>query len=173
LNEPTPQLLEANYRNLDRVIGWVASADAKATTILAVNGVLLGLVASRLSDVIVAEVINTVYVPYARGGYFFSASLFIVSLCRAVIVFYPQVHPPAPSVFFFESIAEMKTQDFRARMNELDPANIVEELILQTHTVATIAKEKLKNVRAAILDFLGGLLFLIAHYIFWALATPR
>jgi pycsar effector protein len=173
LNEPTPQLLEANYRNLDRVIGWVATADAKATTILAVNGVLLGLVASRLSDVIVVHVVNTAYVPYARGGYFLAACLFVVSLYRAVIVFYPQVHPPAPSVFFFESIAEMKIQDFQARIKELTPARIEDELILQTHTVATIAKEKLKNVRGAILDLLSGLLFLIAHYIFWTFATPR
>jgi hypothetical protein len=171
VTNPSPERLEANYRNLDRAIGWIASADAKATTILTVNGVLLGFVVSRLSDVIASNAKNVAYVPWAQGSYVVTAALLLVSLWQAVIVFYPIVRPPTDSIFFFESIAGMSKEKFGTDMRGLDAAKIEDELIAQTRTVATIVAEKLDHVRCAIWFLLIGLLVLLAHYFFWAKAT--
>jgi hypothetical protein len=167
---PSTERLEVNYRNLDRINAWIANADAKATAVLAGIGLLVAFTFSRLSDVLAPQPHRSPVTWYLNGGTFLLAVILLtLSVYRSLRVLYPRVAPPMPSLLFFGTIAELSRDEFKARMKELDPAAIEEELILQTHVSARIAVEKFQNVGGAIRLLMAALPFLIAHFVLGAL----
>lgn len=163
---PPPERLEANYRNLDRVNGWISNAEGKAGGVFGVAGILLGLVVSRLPDAIIRIREISVSLRYLSDlSLVLAAILLVLSTYRSLIVYYPKLDAPAVSPFYFGSIARMALDDFSARMKQMDEAKIEEELIQQTHVNAGIALRKFENTRGAIRLLIAASVLLILHLV--------
>ncbi|MDA8218154.1 MAG: DUF5706 domain-containing protein [Dehalococcoidales bacterium] len=161
--------MEASYKNIERVVGWIGNADNKALIVLAFQGAIIagGAAAIGLLKPAMAwqpTQVQGILFSLLLGGF---AVAFILSVYNSVRAPNPDVTPREQeegqgSPFFFGSIAAMSLDDFRARMHRLDVAGIEDELIRQTHVNAGIASRKFGRLRLAIVNLGLELAFLVA-----------
>lgn len=160
--------IEASYRNLDQVIGWIGNADNKALILLAFHGAVIAggavIVPAALEPLLEqSSVWMRVFVIglLVAFGVCFSYSVFRAA--RAII---PDVTTSEQQIgrhspFFFGSVAGMTLDDFQTRMCALDPKSVEEELIKNTYVIAGIATRKFRDVKAALYSLLLALAFLV------------
>ncbi len=149
--------LDAEYRNLDRAVAWVANADNKALIALSFQGVVVvGL--ATVAEFVRAEI--NVQPAASRSWLTVLLIAFIVFLVLSIFsafrALFPIVSLGRPtggggSLFFFETVAAMPHDEFAARMRQLDIAGIESELIAQTHANAQVASRKFKRVKAVVI----------------------
>ncbi len=144
--------LDANYRNLDRVITWIRDAESRAPVVLTANTILFGLISAKISDEVRALFHGGTNLQIATSllflGYVVSSGL---SFVRAMRVFFPKLKGAEPSLFYFGSISNLTRDEFEGRMKTLDAAKIESELIRQTYINAQIATQKFANVQHALM----------------------
>lgn len=158
--------LQSHYQTLERVIGFTRVADTKAAPLLVLQTAVAGLIIAQVpsfhaifknglhgAEAIAVAVLLGVYVLSAILGWAFAA-----------LVYVPRCPPAKGSLIYFEDIAKMDYDAFRANSVLLDPAGIEEQLLDQIHRVSKIASWKFCLVRnsfissAASLAFAGALL---------------
>lgn len=153
--------------------GWIASADSKATSILGVAGVTLGLV---LLD------IEAVSNPILFGIYIAYVTSCVITIGFCISVLFPatdrveMLKKPKPkgsknvakeylgrSNIYFSEVANVNYQDFLDSLDKHDLNRDVEE---QAYVLSYIANKKMKNVKLAIVSFAAclSLLCLICFF---------
>jgi pycsar effector protein len=149
--------LEATYRNLDRILQWVAMADNKALIVLTFQGAMVAGVAW-----IVISLGSTSFHRLAAWQLILLGILlvvfflfFCVSLLKSFEGIFPSIRPLDKETdrghqFFFGTIAAMPLEEFKRQMQSLQPGDIEEGLIQLTHINAQIAAKKFECLRAAV-----------------------
>jgi hypothetical protein len=173
------QRLEAGYRNLDRAIGFVLNADNKAMIGLAFQG---GVVAGAAGVALVAVPAVAVDRPSAGGITLAAAVLLVVFLLSSAVAtlslfhaLYPDVRNGPDSPFFFGTIAAKSPEAHGHRMRTLTTAELQEELSVQTHTTASIAARKFRDLKvgfAALMVEFVVLMVAVVVAVLLALAPP-
>ncbi|CCF85631.1 membrane hypothetical protein [Nitrolancea hollandica Lb] len=160
--------IEASYRNLDQVIGWIGNADNKALILLAFHGAVIAGGAAIFPAALqsLLEQLSVWMRILVIGPLVAFGVCFLVSVLRASRAIVPDVTTSEQSIgqhspFFFGSVAGMTLDDFRARMYALDPKSLEEELIKNTYVIAGIAARKFCDVKAALYFLLLALVFLL------------
>ena len=179
-DSPAVFRLEASYKNLERVIGWIGNADNKALILLAFQGVILAGAAA------VAGFIRMALLRQPTEWLFWGlcvtlvvlASLFVACTCSAVHALHPDVKPRGAKVgqgspFFFGSIAAMELAAFTAKMRGLDAVAIEGELIKQTHVNAVIVSRKFTWLKRAARLLVAELAFLAVAAAIVVSTPPR
>jgi hypothetical protein len=147
--------VSALWRTLDMVQGSIQFADAKAATILLIDGAVATVATSRLVDAH----------QLLQGNYFLiaavvvGATLWLLSAYNAIQCLRPRVGSEDPtSLIYFDHIARRYPDDFReylrAAQRELGtPEHIMHQISQQVWANARVAHRKHANARMA-LDFL-------------------
>jgi hypothetical protein len=147
--------LDATHRNLERMHTHVTIADNKALIALTFQGgVIAGF--AVLATTLKPHLANQPQV--ARVGVVILIALFLITFLVSTWTLFQAISPrmtPMESMddpsalFFFGSIAAMSTEEFMARMHDLDPETIHMGLLKTTQSVARIAAQKYKNLQRA------------------------
>jgi hypothetical protein len=165
-----PERLDASYRNLDRLIGWVTNADQKGLIALTLEGILIaGLVASGGTIAAAIERSPEFLVKWAL-----IALLVAFGWCAGMFSLTPREKEEGKrSPFFFGTIQAMGLDDFAALMRGMGPAEIEWELIRQTHVNAGIVARKFMEVKKALRWLFAQipLVLLIALVVGWVTYT--
>lgn len=166
-NNSLKHRIEASYKNLERVIGFVSVADNKAKFILSIELIILGFLMSQ------AKIIFRISVLLWKSGeylticgsigfllvfafYIFFASISIVNLIN-VILPKRKVKTRKKSLFYFQTIAEMEPDEFKNKIKNISEEEIIEELSDQTFNNAVIVAKKFDEIQASIKWLLGSL----------------
>lgn len=163
------ETLEANYKNLERVINWIENADKKANIIIAFNGGLIGLIfanSARISDLMENTTLFSSFhiVLLAVFGSFLI--FFALSTYNALRVLLPDIKPrPFKNKhFYFYTIADFKFEKFKEKMDKLSKEQIISALSEQTYINAQIAKNKFDHLvrgwKLLAASIICGLLFI-------------
>lgn len=149
--------IEAAYRNLDQVIGWIGNADNKALILLAIHGAMIAGAAAigptaiePLHERTANWVLGVALVPIVAFGICVTWSLILATRAISPDVTTSEQQIGRNSPFFFGSVAGMTVDEFRTRMCTLNLHDIEEELIKNTYVVAGIAGRKFRDVRMAV-----------------------
>jgi hypothetical protein len=156
--DPSPHIeyhLDATHRNLERMHTHVAIADNKALIALTFQGgVIAGF--AVLATTLKPHLANQPQ--WARVGVVVLIALFLITFLVSTWTLFQAISPRVTAMesmddpsalFFFGSIAAMTTEEFLARMHDLDPESIHMGLLKTTQSVARIAAQKYKNLRTA------------------------
>lgn len=152
--------IEANYKNLDRALGFVSVADNKAKFILSIELVILGFLmtqAKSVFDIIITFWLSK-YILKILGAtglliifvlYIFLAIVSIIYLMRVIS---PKRKPftGKKSLFFYQAIAEMDSADFKNRMKDITDEEILGELSDQTFNISKAVVEKFDEIQSSI-----------------------
>lgn len=170
--------LDASYKNLERVSGWISNADNKALIVLTFQAAVVVGVATA------ADLLRKVATGHSTSWslwlfYVILVALFVsllISVFESVLAIHPDITTRdkgkgKPSLFFFGSIAAMTYEQFESQMKSLDAVGIEEELDHQTHINASIASKKFRCLQWATLS-LGAELSLLAAMTLFVLITP-
>lgn len=149
--------LDAAYRNVDRLLYWVAGADNKALIALTFEGVMIVGVAStidRFRSVIVHSPLiwQGVVVAILLLALLACLSVSILKLFHAIsprIVRSEKQEKDAASLMFFQGIAEMDRDEYAVQMRRLKPPVIREGLARIAHITAQIATQKYADLNVA------------------------
>ena len=145
--------LKSHYESLARAIEFTRSADSKAAPVLALQIALVGTLAARF-DKLLAIVESS---PWGIENTFLVLSLvlYFVSLFFAIglaaRVYIPLNLKTGESLIYFEDIAAMNIESFKANAKEMSTNEIECQLLDQTHRVSQIASVKMHRVRLAFL----------------------
>ena len=139
--------LEANYKNLERVIEWIKNADSKASITLAFDAAAIALIVQKLSSVlsfIKSEIIADEFVAVAAIILFCAFIIsFILSVYNAFRVLLPNIKPRSEHpLFFFKTIANFSLSDFQKKMANITGSEIIKTVSEQTHINSKIASLK-------------------------------
>jgi preprotein translocase subunit SecY len=143
------------WRALDLVQGSIQFADAKAATILLIDGAVATVATGRLVDAHSYLQGNYVLI----GAVIVGATMWLLSAYNAVQCLRPRIGGEDPiSLIYFSHIVRRFPRDFReyqrAAQNELATSDqVVSQLAQQVWANAHIAQRKHSNARLA-LDFL-------------------
>lgn len=153
---------DTRTRHLERVrtgaVGWINSADSKATAILTVGGALLALLAAVLAVSSPTERPLKLVMPFVV----FCIADF-VSIAFAALVVYPRVNREAilkdsgwdnalpTSRTFFADIAKLSVPEFRALFAQPDDEATAADDLEQAFVLQHIASRKMYAIRASII----------------------
>jgi hypothetical protein len=144
---------QALWRNL----AWIAAADAKAPTILAINYSMLAALVPRLEKMTLLVSVTAAL----------ATSLILGSIAFLSSVVFPRIHRPKgaaapkgpldsngpsgtkPSSVFFSAASEQSEADFVRHLSSGPTDEIVEDLARQAYRNAQIAKSKFRALRIA------------------------
>ena len=137
------------WKAFEQVILWVRYADAKATTLLAANGVLGGILLSRPLSAGDAKLARNVLLTVGLCAAALSALLSVRAMVPRLLRRAPQT-----SMLYFDHIASRDGNDrdgylavFQATNN--DPELMIREIVGQIWANSLVAKRKFRNVSAA------------------------
>lgn len=137
-------------QTLDRLLCWIAAADSRFSTILAIDTAMLGALAA-LSP---APVEWTVRAAISAS---LAAILLASSLLFLALSSYPRTSGPRGSMVYFGGIASLEVDQYLRLVREVIPEKYVEDLAAQCHRNAEIAEKKFKWVKRAMGALLLGL----------------
>ena len=141
--------LQSHYESLSRAIGFTASADNKASPVLALQVALAGTLAARFDN------LTPILAKEPRDAEAFALmalmSIYVVFLVASIVVAASVYVPKNPrtgrSLIYFEDIAAMPFESFQERAGQTDADAIEGQLLEQIHTVSRIASAKMRWVR--------------------------
>lgn len=140
---------------LERQLAWISSADTKAAGLVAAYMAMVAVAATVLegSDPIWGEIVLLAM----------AATLSIIGMAFALMVFMPDVDAPHKSKIFFGGIADRECPAFLPEMASLADDDLLDDLHKQVHVNARIAKSKHWNLQTSIrVGAIGFLLWLLA-----------
>lgn len=144
-------ILEANYKNLERVNTWIENADRKASIILAFNGGLLAILSNKIdrSPTIVDSVDSWFIITLSLIFLTVFLICFGLSIYHALRVLLPNISCASNKhmLFYFASIAELSREGFIEKMSKnLSEEEVLQNLAEQTYLVSCIAKDKFDHM---------------------------
>lgn len=145
--------------SLNRQLKWIKAADSKIPSIFAFDTAMLGILAALL--------------PNVTNWYFcmmlltvVTVTLLILSLLFIAVAVFPRTGCPQKSLIYCGSIADNSADSYLQNVISLDQNNYMEDLSVQTHRNAEIAKTKFKWIKHAMQAlFVASPLWLILIYI--------
>jgi len=129
------------------------SADSKAAGVLTLLGIMFTIIARYGATL--GELLNT-------GGPLRSvclgllvafAALSLGAVIQAFRTISPRFPKSPPSLAFFGDIARLSREEYIARVEELNPATALENMLTFNHTAAQICVEKFRQLRRGLLYF--------------------
>lgn len=150
------------WRIFQNINGFIASADAKASGIIAAEGVVLGVALDNLEDIKTKLCGTWACFPAIAAGVLLLASLYFALRC--ILPRLKINYPVGPaSVIYFKSIASMDYSRFSDGLNRAveDEDHAVEHIAQQTWINSHIATEKFSNVQDAVRMLAVATLFAI------------
>lgn len=141
--------LQSHYGSLSRAIGFTASADNKASPVLALQVALAGTLAARFDN------LTPILAREPRDAEAFALmalmSIYVVFLVASIVVAASVYVPKNPrtgrSLIYFEDIGAMRYRDFAKQAAQMEPEAIERQLLDQIHAVSKIASSKMRRVR--------------------------
>lgn len=127
---------------LERQLAWISSADTKAAGLAAAYVAVAAVAATLLgeSQPLMAEIMLLAL----------AATLSIVGMVFALIVFMPHVEAPHKSLIYFGGIASTEVDRFLPAMSELTEEQVLADLLRQVHVNAMIATAKHNSVQTSV-----------------------
>lgn len=182
-NVPEYQL-DVSYRNLDRLLAWVAGADNKALIGLTFEGVMIVGLATTTS-LVQAVIFRTPLIWQSIVVVILLLAL-LACLCITNLKLFHTIAPrivrrerednsppedDSPSLLFFGSIAGMEQEEYAERMRTLNPVRIQDALVRISHVTARIADQKYADLAVAY-RYLGYQVILFAAVLLVSLLAP-
>ena len=131
-------------KNLARQISWISAADSKISFVFAIDTAMLGLLAAvspkAASSWAVAPAIFAA----------FAALCGLASLAFLSLASFPRTKGPKSSLIFFGGIARRDVDQFRKAACEMSTESHFDDLCVQCHRNAEIAKRKFVWVQRAL-----------------------
>lgn len=167
MDEHTKYLLDLNEDNLRRTIGFVDVIDSKAKFVLTV---VLALTAYLVTQVGPFADAHSRWGTVSRWAPIFFVLLDLAAACclvcfvaaaiKVIRVITPRVgqHSGRPSPLFFDTIAKMPLEDFKAAMKHMVPNEYLDRVLDQCYDNAKILQLKTATVLEGIRLLYGGML---------------
>jgi hypothetical protein len=152
-------------RILNKNLGWIAGADAKATMLFAVDSAMLGVL------VAVATRAGTLSSP-AAGCAALAGLALAAGVCCIVGATFPRLKDPQDSLIYFGGIASHDEAEYMCRLLEDPLDDLAADFARQCYKNAEIAKAKYHFVRkAAVATFVALPAWVIAIGLMVSLKT--
>ena len=143
--------LQSHYESLARVIRFTRMADTKAGAVLALQFVLLGVLAAQFDPVLV-EKVRTVVTQFSgefgdivlTGVMVLHLLATLVAVVTAVGVHVPATPKTGRSLIYFRDIADMDCQKFIVAAMAMDAVEIERQLLEQIYRVSKVARDKMQ-----------------------------
>jgi hypothetical protein len=150
---------EKSWKFYTLIIDWIKFSDTKAAAILAINGVIFGLVFRNIFEIMQNFPEKNLYISLSI---IFGIITGILSIFCSVYCLFPNTNHTKPSIFFFEHIASYNdvkeyNKDFHKTISGPWLNLQVSELIWE---ISKIASTKYKRVKWAMM-FLGLTIILL------------
>lgn len=168
-------LLELNAKNLARAIAWISVVDAKAKFVLTVVILILGYAVSRLKAI--AQTTMSQWASQKLAVLLVDAALLGAFVCLFVScwylmrIIYPKRSPYTRerSYFFFQTISEMRPDDFICKMAQMPLDEAVRGIAEQTYNVSQVVSAKLEELVTSVRWFWCGFWSFLAFFFLNAL----
>lgn len=168
IEKRTEMALEALKRSDDAV----RYAESKAGFLVGYIGLLLGLLADKLSDLITSlSSGNLIIIVLVAIAMFLIVTGILITLISAIQVIYPRLKiTPNPSFIYFGSVADHSKdeEDFVRQFASLNAVNASEQILSQVYATSIIASRKFKYVNrmltGAVIYSSGWLMALIIRF---------
>lgn len=129
---------------LERQLGWIGTADAKAAVVVTLDTAIFTALAAAYGTA------NTIALPDLVFSLVAGALLAIAMGCSAAALL-PRTDGPKKSLIFFAPIADMAQADYAVALSKVSTAELQEDLAAQIHRNAEIANKKHIWVKRSIL----------------------
>lgn len=160
---------EDAYETLGIINTWIGNMDTKVSFELALAGVLIGVIfekgmpdafkriaeVSKLSELSGGEIISAILVSLLYLSSFISILCFMLSIIARV-----KNLNNAPSIFFFGSIGNMRLENYKSTVKNMNKKEILDDLEEQIHTNSKICSLKAKWYNK-------GIRFLLVTVVLW------
>ena len=146
---------------LDRVQQWTAAADQKTEILTAIETLALGFVLPQVSTWLGAE--HTT--PLIKVMLHASCVVLAVGVAMSVYALFPRTAPSADSLTYFGSIQGMSLEEYRRRLEAMDPAGWADDYTSQIHECSRIALAKFRLLKRSVKLFGGGLALMVLTYV--------
>lgn len=154
------------WKALLRYDQYISATNAKAAFILALEGVVLTLVFNWLS---ISPDANNLSLKcwWPVLSAIITISVFVTVLITLMVVspnlFSPKSKSLPESIVFFGSVAQQERNEYLILVKNIKPEKMIEDLLIQVHTLAFLLSEKFKFMRRAfrILIYVQMPLFLL------------
>lgn len=145
---PTDDLKFLLSKNLD----WIGAVDGKISPVLAIDTAMLGVLGALVPGV-------EKWTLGAAGVSLMATLLLVASVASLVAVSFPRLRGPTDSMIYFGAIANRERAEYLKEVTNADKATLREDLIVQTHRNAEIAKGKYKAIRVSMGCLYGAVPF--------------
>lgn len=147
--------LEAAYRSLDRVIGWIGNADTKALIFLTFDGVLAGVLAANagLVSQTLAQLRPSAWQDVIVALLVAFTVVFLASVFTLLGTLFPRVGKNPGNkgrLIFFGSIANLPQSDFIKDAMLIDADSVEEALLEQIFVNSKVAAKKFAYLRISV-----------------------
>ena len=158
------------WKIISRYDHYINSTNAKASLVIAWNGVVIGAVLLQYEDILKTFSFKP------HGQLVASIAMFLLGLSSLVSNFFvfrvvtPYVPngEPQKSLIYFGSVSKMGQQKYHTLLSEADNSSILSDLSLQATDLATILEKKMKKIKTSIVFMCIGLViiyFMLAYKI--------
>lgn len=152
-------------KNLDRIHGWILSADQKISIFLAFQALILGFFGSTL-----LKVLFLCYFYFQILFYiiFVSVLLIVYSVFNNAFALIPKLKKSTDdkSTIYFSDISKLSIKEYKKLLAITDNLNYKEDIINQIYNSSKIATLKHKQLQKSITIFLIGIGIAILSYVY-------
>lgn len=154
-------------KNLERIHNWIRNTDQKVSIFLGFQGVVIGL--------LFKDVYGWLWVNYFLFDCFLWSMLILgfgllaCSIYESASTIAPQLknHLGVKSSTYFQDIAEMKLEEYKNLIQNMDENSYRQELINQTHVSSGICVRKHQKLHRAITSFFVSMVLLLLVNLFF------
>ncbi len=152
-------------KNLNRVHEWIRGIDQKVSIFLALQGVILTLLFTKILSAVVA-IFTTTAVSFWDSLFILWAILALgFGVFESLLAIFPRINNNAKSHLYFGGIKNLTLSEYKNGMKDITDEDYFEELCEQVHRNSVIAVAKAEHFQKAIIIFLLGIGLLIVSYI--------
>ena len=141
---------------LSRQLSWISAADSKISSIFAINGAMLGVLAALISPIEKWTIFCAIMAAFSAVPLFGS----MISLALAI---FPRLSGPKGSLIYFGEIVSRSEDSYVQEVYNMDDNLFKEDMLRQVYRNAEIAQTKFNCVKWAMIQtFTGFLPWLVA-----------
>lgn len=149
-------------KSLDRMLHWIAAADAKVAPVLAIDTAMLGVLAALLPPYVIRE--SWVFAAASTAFLLLTISLILLFLSM-----FPRISGPKGSLVYFGRITDRDETAFTEELFRRSEEEYAMDLALQCYRNAQIAGIKFNHLRLSTTSMFVGLIpWLITIYLLTA-----
>lgn len=154
--------VEFLWKVIARYDHYINSTNAKASLIIAWNGIVIGAILLQYEDILKTFSVKP------HGQLVASIGIFLLGLSSLVSNFFVfrVVTPYIPnsttqkSLIYFGSVSKMEQQKYHTLLGEANNSSIISDLSLQATDLATGLEEKMKKIKTSIVFMCIGLVII-------------